>query len=73
MRKEFISARPNLGRQQTNISKAISKLLEILLGLCKENVRPRSVGKCRWAIEVRCIIVMGSVTESCWLDSVLMA
>lgn len=59
-RKGFISVRPIPGRQQTNISKTFSKVLKKFLGLCKENVGQRSVGTCRWAVEVRLIMALGS-------------
>ena len=45
-RKGFILVRPTLGRQQTSVSKTVSKVLKILLGLYKENVGQRLVGTC---------------------------
>ena len=60
-RKKFISERPVLGRQQTNISKTASKLPKILLGLRKENIRQRLVGTPRWVMKVKLIIILGSV------------
>ena len=47
----------------TCVSKTISKVLERPAGLCKENVGQRSVGTCRWAVKVRLISVIGSVTR----------
>ena len=61
-REEFISGRPTLGRQQTSVSKTVSKALTILAGLSKRNVGQRSVGTCRWTLKVRWIIVLGSIT-----------
>ena len=45
--KEFISVSPALGRKQASISKSVSKVLKILIGLYKENVGQRWVGMCR--------------------------
>lgn len=50
--EEFISVRPTPCGQQPSVSKTVSKVLEILLGLNTENVGQRSVGPCRWAVEV---------------------
>lgn len=36
-------------------------MLEILKGLYKEPVGQKSVGTCKWAVNVRLIIVLGSV------------
>ena len=59
-RKGFISVRPTPGRQKTNISKTVSKVLKILLGLSKENVGQREVGTCRRM--VRLITALESIT-----------
>lgn len=61
-RKEFISVRPTPGRQWSSVSKSVSKMLKIPPGLHKENVGQRSAGTCRWAVKVRSIIVLGSIT-----------
>lgn len=63
-RKEFISLTPTQEKQWTNIPKAISKALKILVGLYKENVGQRPVGMSRWAVNVRPIIVLGSIKWS---------
>lgn len=59
MRKEFISVRPIPGTQQTSISKTVSNALQILPGLQEENMRQKSVGTCRWAVDGQDIIVTG--------------
>lgn len=46
MRKGFISVRPEQGRQQTSIPKAVSKVLKIPVGLYRE-----MVDKGQWAHE----------------------
>lgn len=45
------------------VSKTVSKVLKILLGSYEENVEQRLVGTCRWAVEVRSIIVWVSITR----------
>ena len=61
-RKEFTSVRPTPGRQQTSISKTVSKVPKILPGLYKENVGQRWMGLCRWAVKAKSIIVLESIT-----------
>ena len=62
-RKKFISVMPTVGRQQSSISKMVSKLLKILPSFYAENVGQRSVGTVRWAVKVRSIIVLGSIVQ----------
>lgn len=61
MKEGFISVGPTLRRQWTSVPTAVSKVLEILLGLYKETVGQRWVGTCSWAVKVRLIIALGSV------------
>ena len=57
--------RPTLGRQdECPVSKTVSKVLKILPGLYEKYVGQRSVGTHRWAVKVRLVIVLGSVTQS---------
>lgn len=58
-RKEFISVWPTPG---DNISKPVSKVLKLLLGLYKENVGQRWMGTCRWTVKVKSVVVLGSIT-----------
>lgn len=52
-RKEFISGKPAPGGQQTSVSKTVSKVQTIPVGLSKQNVGHRTVGTCRWTVKVR--------------------
>lgn len=45
------------------MSQRLSKVLKILLGLCKENVGQRYVGTYCWTVKVRLIIAFGSVMQ----------
>lgn len=58
--KEFISVMPTPGGSGL-ASKTVSKVLQIPPGLQRIGVGQRSVGGCWWAVEVRPIIVLGSV------------
>lgn len=58
-RKEFISVRSTPGIQLINVLKIVSKVLKICTGLCKENVRQKLVGTCRWEVKVSLITVVG--------------
>lgn len=60
-KKGLILVRPTLGRQYTRISKPVSKVLQIFLGLDKKNVEERSVRTCRWAVKVRSVMVLEPV------------
>lgn len=73
-RRKFISVRPAVGRPRTCISKTVSKVLKILIGLYKEDVGHRSVCTCRWAVKVRsCHHCLGaSHAGSSGLGAVLM-
>lgn len=51
-RKAFISVRPALERQQTNVSKTVPKVLK-MLGSYRENVGQKSGGHCNWVVKVR--------------------
>ena len=62
-RQGFISVGPSCGRQWTSVLKPVSRVLKILVRLCKKTVGPRSVGPCSWAVEVRLVIVLGSITQ----------
>lgn len=46
-RMAFISVRSTLGRLWTNITKMVSKVLKILVGLYKKNLKHRLMGTCR--------------------------
>ena len=65
IRKEFIYfSEADTGKtvgQWNSISKTVSKMQKMFLGLYKENVGQRSVGPCSWAVKVRLITVMRSV------------
>lgn len=52
-RKEFLSGRPTLGRQPTNVSKTVSEVPKKLPGLSKESRRQMLVGTYSWAVRVR--------------------
>ena len=62
-RKGFTSARPAPARQQTSVSKPVSKVPKILLGLYEEKVGQRPMGTCSWAVKVKSITVLGSITQ----------
>ena len=47
-----------------SVSKTVPKVLKTLLGLYKDSVGQRWVETCRWAVKVRLIVVLGSVTGS---------
>ena len=56
---------------EVDTRKTVSKVLKMFLGLYKENVGQRSVGTCRWAVQVRFIVVLGpSLAGPCWLRTV---
>lgn len=58
--------RPRPGRQWTNVSKTVSKMPKILPGLYKEIVVQRSVGMCWWAVKVKSIIALETITGGAW-------
>ena len=57
-RKEFISVRATLGRQQTRVSRTVSKVP----CLYEENVGPKASGYEQVGIKGQVIAVLGSVT-----------
>lgn len=61
--KGFTAGRPPLGRQWTSIPKTVSQVLTVRLGLCEDNVGQRPVRTCRWAVQARQIVALGSIHQ----------
>lgn len=70
VKQEFFSMRLTLGGEQTSVSNTVSKVLQILPGLSKEDVGQRLVGT-RWAVKVRLLLSCGHSWGSPWLRTVL--
>lgn len=66
-REEVISGRPTPGRRPSNVSKTVSRVLEIRPGLYKENGGQKGGGACRQAAKVKSVLVWESVRGGVFL------